>query len=137
MKLKLAKPSIVKMLYQMLFDVHTIFSQNKLKYFLDGGSLLGAVRHKGIIPWDDDIDLGIMKLDEKKFLSLKPDLARCGYAITKVFFGYKIFFKKRKKIEDFDYSFPFIDILLYVYINVDTLKDSSHFIKIPELLDQP
>jgi len=117
MQLKKTRPSTVKMLYQMMYDIHTLFTNNGLKYFIDGGSLLGAVRHEGIIPWDDDIDLGILYKDKNKFLDLKKDFKKCGYSISKSWFGYKIFFTNRKKIENFDYSFPFIDILLYKNID--------------------
>ena len=65
-KLKETKPSTVKLLYQIMYDVHQILVNNGLKYWADGGTFLGAIRHSGIIPWDDDLDIGILSKDIKK-----------------------------------------------------------------------
>jgi GR25 family glycosyltransferase involved in LPS biosynthesis len=112
-KLKETKSSTIKLLYQMMFDVHQILVNNGIKYWIDGGTLLGAVRHNGIIPWDDDLDIGLLNKDYRKLKKIEKDFNKCGYRLVKHWLGYKICYKNRKNIPDFDYSFPFMDIVSY------------------------
>ena len=45
---------------KIINKIDIVFKENNIQYFLLGGSVLGAVRHKGFIPWDDDMDIGII-----------------------------------------------------------------------------
>ncbi|MGD0167867.1 MAG: LicD family protein [Gaiellaceae bacterium] len=52
---------------EILKEFQRICSEYSLRYYLLGGSALGAVRHRGFIPWDDDIDVGLPRPDFEKF----------------------------------------------------------------------
>ena len=54
----------------LLIDFDEICKQNNIHYWLDFGTLIGAVRHKGYIPWDDDIDLGLFREDFDRIMDV-------------------------------------------------------------------
>lgn len=72
---------IQKIEHEILDDIVKVCDDANISYFLDGGTLLGAKRHKGFIPWDDDIDIGIYKDDWNDFESLIVDKLSDKYII--------------------------------------------------------
>lgn len=56
----------------LLMEIDEICSRNNIKYSLFGGTLIGAIRHKGFIPWDDDADVVFERNQYEKFIRVLP-----------------------------------------------------------------
>lgn len=85
---------IQEKLLSMLKWFHGFCVENNLKYYALGGTLLGAVRHKGFIPWDDDVDVGLPRGDYEKLIEL-------SYKMPKPY----ILETPRSEAKDFVYAF--------------------------------
>lgn len=67
---------------EIIKEFVNICEQEGLTYYLSGGTLLGAIRHKGFIPWDDDADFSMPRDDYEKFLEIAPQKLSPKYKIV-------------------------------------------------------
>lgn len=92
----------------IMIEIDRICQKHHIRYLLDGGTMLGAVRHKGFIPWDDDADVMMPRDDYERFLRIAADEMRAPYVFqcienTKEYpynFG-KVFDTSTKYVERF------------------------------------
>lgn len=67
---------------EVLSVVAEICEKHHLTWYADWGTLLGAVRHKGFIPWDDDMDISLMRKDYEKLIKVLPSELPDGFAVA-------------------------------------------------------
>ena len=117
-------------LYELMEIVHDTFEKHKVRYFITGGTLLGAVRHGGLIPWDDDIDIGVLEADLGPLHHAITDLTAQDI-ICKPMGNYaemNFYFAK-----DAESRFPFIDVFYYVMDGANcTLSKPASKLEWPE-----
>lgn len=99
----------------MLKNIHDICEKNGIAYSLAGGTLLGAVRHGGFIPWDDDIDIMMPRKDYEKFLLIGRRQLGDSYEIV----SYKNYD---------DYGMPFAKVIKR---NTKMIEPNTRHIKAP------
>ena len=64
---KISLEEIHKIELDIMDYIHKICEENQIRYYLVGGTLIGAIRHKGFIPWDDDMDIDMPRKDYERF----------------------------------------------------------------------
>lgn len=132
---------------EILKEIDTICRTNDIKYFLVGGSLLGAIRHHGFIPWDDDLDIGMLREDFEKFRVVCPQNLSSKYTYQSYRTdsqSHYVFDKIRQKntffATTFSHQFPidngvFVDILVYDKTSMHTCIQKLH-IRLIKILKQ-
>ncbi|MEG0324277.1 MAG: LicD family protein, partial [Raoultibacter sp.] len=122
--LQLAELSVLK-------DIDAVCKKHNIEYFLDSGTALGAARHEGFIPWDDDVDIGMLREDYERFLPIAKEELKDTYVVAcpGEIPGYAPMFakvwKKGTKFytdETIDAGLDqgvFVDIFVYTQLNAD------------------
>ncbi len=135
-----------KLEFAILKDVSEVCKKHNIKFFLGEGTMLGAIRHKGFIPWDDDIDLIMERSEYERFLAVAQDELGDAYEVqhpTTVENYWSPFIKIRQLKGDLsfrqqhiahltDKNGPYIDIFPMEYVPTNKgfkIKKTAFFVR--------
>jgi phosphorylcholine metabolism protein LicD len=101
---------------ELFKKVVDFLERNNITYWAIGGTLLGAIRDKGMIPWDDDNDIVVPK-DQIPLIESKLDeLTKLGIGWCPIFFGHK-FYDLNGTNNGYEYNYPFVDVFIVIKEN--------------------
>lgn len=112
--LRLIREPVLARMADLLEYADRVLGEHGIPYWISCGTLLGAVRHGGFIPWDDDIDVQVMLADRQRLLELSGRFARDGYRLLHAGGGLKL------ACDNF-WRFPYIDLAVVDRVG-ETLK---------------
>ncbi|WP_025725316.1 LicD family protein [Acholeplasma granularum] len=99
----------------LALEVKRICEKYEIKYFLIGGTLLGAVRHGGFIPWDDDLDIGMLRNDYDRFINIAKEELNKEY-----------FLQTNQTDRHYGFGFAKIKINNTIFLEEITRKNNTH-----------
>lgn len=113
---------------ELLRFIDNVCDKHNIDYWITGGTLLGAVRHDGFIPWDDDVDITFMREDYDKFIEVFPiEISRfdyfkqeCGLSLLRN--NHENYFKDFNSIYDFEGNRELLDSARFMFFQVGWLK---------------
>jgi hypothetical protein len=88
--IRLVDERVHQAVYRILRATQKVFEELDIQYWADGGTLLGAMRHGGVVPWDDDVDICIEQANLAKLEALTALLERRNLTTSTTFYGFKI-----------------------------------------------
>lgn len=121
----------------ILVEVDKICRRHNITYWLEAGTLLGAVRHEGFVPWDDDVDITLHRKDVKKLKKVLsdelPSFLVLQDSVTDFNFPH-LFFRVRDKLSIYDANLPYKTNNEGLFIDIIPVEDVRSF-KLKKFID--
>ncbi len=105
---------IQKLAFMLLIELDKLCKENDINYWIMGGTIIGSIRHKGFIPWDDDVDIGMMRKDYDK---LKEVLKNSDKLDVLEFYNFNGMYRIPKIVLKNTEAKLAMDIILFDYSN--------------------
>lgn len=115
---------------EILTAVHNVCEEHNIAYYLWGGTLLGAIRHGGFIPWDDDIDIAMTRSDFEVFQNVFSSddyvVSTCESDPNYPYWHVKVYHKHSVKEEPIYYkNSPYFGVDIDIFL-LDSFDDADH-----------
>lgn len=119
----------IQLLYlELLRFIDNVCDKYDIDYWIDYGTLLGAVRHDGFIPWDDDVDLSVMRKDYEKLIEVLPkEISKYDYfkkecGLTLLRENHENYFSDFNSVYDFEDEKKLLDEYKFLFLQISWLK---------------